>query len=136
MFPLPYCYTPQAVSRKIPTKENQVEHIIAHIPKTCKLCLPKQGRQADGRRWARILRWRNFVPLAAFPATSGVDRSLDNMETIFHPTLVLLDAKWIERPRGNLEFHDAGETGPNADVLELWIVSGFPSPPQLVCVPC
>ena len=58
------------------------------------------------------------------------------MGAIFHPTVTLLDAEWIERPRGDLEFHNAGATGPNADVLELWIVSGFPSPPQLVCVRC
>ncbi len=73
------------------------------------------------------------MPLAAFPATSGVNRSLDNMYAIFHPTVALLGAEWIERPRGDLEFHDAGATGPNAGVLELWIVSGFPSPPRLVC---
>ena len=76
------------------------------------------------------------MPLTSFPATTGVNRSLDNMGAIFHPTVALLDAERIERPRGDLEFHNAGATGPNADVLELWIVSGFPSPPQLVCVRC
>jgi hypothetical protein len=58
------------------------------------------------------------------------------MDAIFHPTVALLDAEWIERPRGDLEFHNAGAVGPNADALILWTVSGFPSPPQLVCVRC
>ncbi len=73
---------------------------------------------------ARIFRRKNSVPLAALPAIrtghvleavceaypqfipapNVMHTSLDNMGAIFHPTLTLLNAGWIERTKGDFPF--------------------------------
>jgi len=92
-----------------------------------------------GPAQARIFRRKNTVPLAALPATrtghvleavcdaypqfipasNVLHTSLDNMGAIFHPTLTLLNAGWIERTKGNFQFYIDGVTRSTAQVLEV-----------------
>jgi opine dehydrogenase len=94
--------------------------------------------RSDGPAQARIFRVKEAVPLAALPATrthSVLDAlrpaypqfidggnvlrtSLDNMGAIFHPTLTLLNAGWIEATHGNYQFYIDGVTPSVARILE------------------
>ncbi len=87
---------------------------------------------------ARIFRTKFSVPLAALPASrteealaivrraypqfiaapNVLHTSLDNMGAIFHPTLILLNAGWIESTQGNFQFYMDGVTPSTAKVLE------------------
>ena len=84
--------------------------------------------RSDGPAQAHIFRIKEAVPLAALPATrtKGVlDRihqaypqfidggnvlqtGLNNMGSIFHPALTLLNAGWIETTNGNYQFYIEG----------------------------
>ncbi|MBN2388288.1 MAG: NAD/NADP octopine/nopaline dehydrogenase family protein [Anaerolineales bacterium] len=94
--------------------------------------------RSDGPAQARIFRIKEAVPLAALPATrteqvleaihpaypqyiDGVDvlnTGLNNMGAIFHPTLTLLNAGWIEATHGDYQFYIDGVTPSVARVLE------------------
>ncbi len=95
--------------------------------------------RSTGPAQARIFRRKNAVPLAALPATrtghvleavceaypqfipapNVLHTSLDNMGAIFHPTLALLNAGWIERTKGDFQFYIDGTTRSTARVLEV-----------------
>jgi opine dehydrogenase len=95
--------------------------------------------RSTGPAQARIFRRKNAVPLAALPALHtnqvldvvhdafpqfipAVDvlhTSLDNMGAVFHPSLTLLNAGWIERTLGDFEFYVDGVTPSTARVLEV-----------------
>jgi len=95
--------------------------------------------RSTGPAAARIFRRKNAVPLAALPATRTghvleavceaypqfipapdvLHTSLDNMGAIFHPTLTLLNAGWIERTIGDFQFYIDGVTRSTARVLEV-----------------
>jgi opine dehydrogenase len=94
--------------------------------------------RSNGPAEARIFRRKNTVPLAALPASrteSVLDilqeaypqfiaaknvlyTSLNNMGAIFHPTLTLLNAGWIEHTGGEFQFYVDGVTPSVARVLE------------------
>ena len=94
--------------------------------------------RSDGPAQARIFRIKEAVPLAALPATrtsqvldclreaypqfiDGVNvlhTGLNNMGAIFHPTLTLLNAGWIESTHGDYQFYIDGVTPSVARVLE------------------
>ncbi len=87
---------------------------------------------------ARIFRTKFSIPVAAFPATytqqalqviqqaypqfipakNVLYTSLNNMGAVFHPSLVLLNAGWIEATHGDFEFYMDGVTPGTARVLE------------------
>lgn len=87
---------------------------------------------------AHIFRRKNSLPLAALPATKTpyvlsvlkdiypqfigarnvLHTSLDNMGAVFHPTLTLLNAGWIEYTQGVFQFYIDGVTPAIARVLE------------------
>jgi opine dehydrogenase len=93
--------------------------------------------RSTGPAQATIFRRKNAIPLAALPACQTnqvLERvhdafpqlipaanvlltGLDNMGTIFHPTLTLLNAGWIERTMGNFEFYTDGVTPATARML-------------------
>jgi len=95
--------------------------------------------RSTGPAQARIFRRKNAVSLAALPATRTghvleavcdaypqfipapdvLYTSLDNMGAIFHPTLTLLNAGWIERTKGDFQFYIDGVTRSTAHVLEV-----------------
>lgn len=95
--------------------------------------------RSNGPAEARIFRRKNSVPLAALPATETpavldilseiypqfilapnvLHTSLDNMGAVFHPTLALLNAGWIERTQGDFQFYVDGVTASTARVLEV-----------------
>jgi len=95
--------------------------------------------RSTGSAQARIFRRKNAVALAALPATRTghvlealcdaypqfipapdvLHTSLDNMGAIFHPTLTLLNAGWIERTKGDFQFYIDGITRSTAHVLEV-----------------
>lgn len=95
--------------------------------------------RSDGPAQAHIFRIKEAIPLAALPATrnelvlkviqsvypqfiDGVDvlqTSLNNMGSIFHPALTLLNAGWIERTHGDFQFYIDGATPSVAHVLEV-----------------
>lgn len=84
--------------------------------------------RSDGPAQARIFRIKEAVPLAALPATRTrevLDRiheaypqfingdnvlqtGLNNMGSIFHPALTLLNAGWIESTHGDYQFYIDG----------------------------
>jgi opine dehydrogenase len=94
--------------------------------------------RSDGPAQARIFRIKEAVPLAALPATrtaqvleaiqpaypqyiDGVNvlhTGLNNMGAIFHPTLTILNAGWIEATHGDYQFYIDGVTSSVARVLE------------------
>jgi opine dehydrogenase len=94
--------------------------------------------RSDGPAQARIFRIKEAVPLAALPAihTSRVlqkineaypqfidggnvlHTGLNNMGAIFHPTLTLLNAGWIEATHGDYQFYIDGVTPSVARMLE------------------
>jgi opine dehydrogenase len=95
--------------------------------------------RSDGPAQARIFRIKEAVPLAALPATctslvleqicpvypqfiDGINvlqTGLNNMGAIFHPSLTLLNAGWIEATHGDFEFYIQGVTPAVARVLEV-----------------
>ncbi len=95
--------------------------------------------RSDGPAQARIFRIKEAVPLAALPAVrtemvleaikhsypefiDGIDvlhTGLNNMGAIFHPTLTLLNAGWIEHTHGEYQFYIDGVTPSVARVLEV-----------------
>ena len=94
--------------------------------------------RSDGPAQSRIFRIKEAVPLAALPATEnnrvldminltypqfidGVDvmhTGMNNMGSIFHPALTLLNAGRIESTNGDFEFYIHGVTPSVAKVLE------------------
>jgi len=95
--------------------------------------------RSDGPAQARIFRIKEAVPLAALPATrtqavlSAIESSypqfidgvnvlntgMNNMGAIFHPTITLLNAGWIEATHGDFQFYIDGVTASTARVLEV-----------------
>jgi opine dehydrogenase len=95
--------------------------------------------RSEGPAQARIFRIKEAVPLAALPATctrqvleaihpafpqyiDGVNilhTGLNNMGAIFHPSLTLLNAGWIETTHGDFQFYIDGVTPAVARVLEV-----------------
>lgn len=95
--------------------------------------------RAEGPAQARIFRIKEAVPLAALPAVDTPDilerlneifpqfiegdnvlhTGLNNMGAIFHPTLTLMNAGWIEATQGNFQFYIDGVTPSVARVLEV-----------------
>jgi opine dehydrogenase len=95
--------------------------------------------RSDGPAQARIFRIKEAVPLAALPATrtqlvldaiqpaypqfidggNVLHTGLNNMGAIFHPTLTLLNAGWIESTHGDFQFYIDGVTSSTARVLEV-----------------
>lgn len=95
--------------------------------------------RSTGPAEARIFRRKNSVPLAALPAARNdrvldilseiypqfiaapnvLHTSLDNMGAVFHPTLTLLNAGWIERTQGDFQFYVDGVTQSTARMLEV-----------------
>lgn len=87
---------------------------------------------------AHIFRRKNTLPLAALPAVctpqalevvrqvypqfiaarNVLYTSLNNMGAVFHPTLTLLNAGWIEHTQGMFQFYVDGVTPAVARVLE------------------
>lgn len=91
-----------------------------------------------GPAQAYIFQRKNTVPLAALPSTRTSEvldllqevypqyiaapnvlyTSLNNMGAVFHPTLALLNAGWIEATGGNFEFYIDGVTPSTGIMLE------------------
>jgi opine dehydrogenase len=87
---------------------------------------------------SRIFRVKHSVPLAALPANrteqvirllgpilpqfipaaSVLKTSLDNIGAVFHPTICLLNAGWIENSQGDFEFYLGGVTPAVARMVE------------------
>jgi len=120
---------------------NQVLHQIG-----CESCVTIAETQtfiyasrSDGPSQARIFRTKDSVPLAALPATStsrvldalapaypqfidGVDvlqTGLNNIGAIFHPTISMLNAGWIEATNGQFQFYLDGVTSTVARLMEV-----------------
>lgn len=94
--------------------------------------------RSDGPAQARIFRIKEAVPLAALPATrtkevleriheaypqfidggNVLQTGLNNMGSIFHPALTLLNAGWIESTHGDYQFYIDGASPSVAKVLE------------------
>ncbi len=94
--------------------------------------------RSDGPAQARIFRIKEAVPIAALPATrtryvldavnpaypqfidggNVLKTSFDNMGAIFHPSLTILNAGWIEATNGNFQFYIDGVTSSVAHLLE------------------
>jgi opine dehydrogenase len=94
--------------------------------------------RSDGPAQARIFRIKEAVPLAALPASrtrmvldvirqaypqfidggNVLQTGLNNMGAIFHPTLTLLNAGWIEATHGDYQFYIDGVTTSVGRVLE------------------
>jgi len=95
--------------------------------------------RSDGPAQARIFRIKEAVPIAALPATRNkevLDRiheaypqfidggnvlmtGMNNMGSIFHPALTLLNAGWIETTHGDYQFYIDGVSRSVARVLEV-----------------
>jgi len=95
--------------------------------------------RSDGPAQARIFRMKEAVPLAALPATRNrlvldciheaypqfidggnvLQTGLNNMGSIFHPALTLLNAGWIETTHGDYQFYIDGVSPSVARVLEV-----------------
>ena len=95
--------------------------------------------RSDGPAQARIFRIKEAVPLASLPAIrteqvldiinqaypqyiNGINvlhTGLNNMGAIFHPTLTLLNAGWIESTHGDFQFYIDGVTPSVARLLEV-----------------
>jgi opine dehydrogenase len=94
--------------------------------------------RSEGPAKARIFRIKDAVPLAALPASDtpkvldtinpafpqfidGVNilhTGLNNIGGIFHPTISLLNAGWIETTRGDFQFYLDGVTPTIARIME------------------
>jgi opine dehydrogenase len=95
--------------------------------------------RSDGPSQARICRIKDAVPLAALPATKtravldaigsaypqfidGGDvlhTGLNNIGAIFHPTISILNAGWIEGTKGQFQFYLEGVTPTVARLMEV-----------------
>ncbi|MEL7646224.1 MAG: NAD/NADP octopine/nopaline dehydrogenase family protein [Anaerolineaceae bacterium] len=94
--------------------------------------------RSEGPSSARIFRVKESVPLAALPATKNhmvldaihhvypqyidggnvLKTGLNNMGAVFHPTITLLNAGWIETTHGDFEFYVDGVSPSVARLLE------------------
>lgn len=94
--------------------------------------------RADGPAQARIFRTKEAVPLAALPASDTpivldalataypefidgktiLHTGLNNIGAIFHPTIILHNAGWIESTGGDFEFYIDGVTPTVARIME------------------
>lgn len=95
--------------------------------------------RSEGPAQVRIFRIKDAVPLASLPAVrteqvleivnqaypqyiNGINvlhTGLNNMGAIFHPTLTLLNAGWIESTHGDFQFYVDGVTPSVARMLEV-----------------
>jgi opine dehydrogenase len=95
--------------------------------------------RSDGPTQARIFRIKDAVPLAALPATNtklvlsklasaypqfihGGDvlrTGLNNIGAIFHPTISIFNAGWIEATSGSFQFYLDGVTPTVAHLMEV-----------------
>jgi len=120
-----------------------VQVIVLHPGRTCGAIEVAKvliyASRSDGPAQARIFRMKEAVPLAALPATRNrlvLDRiheaypqfidggnvlqtGLNNMGSIFHPALTLLNAGWIETTHGDYQFYIDGVSPSVARVLEV-----------------
>jgi opine dehydrogenase len=96
--------------------------------------------RSDGPTQARIFRIKDAVPLAALPATytpkvleklasaypqfiDGGDvlrTGLNNIGAIFHPTISIFNAGWIEATKGDFQFYLDGVTPTVAHLMEVF----------------
>lgn len=94
--------------------------------------------RSEGPSHARIFRIKESVPLAALPATQNqkvleavhtvypqyisggnvLKTGLNNMGAVFHPTIALLNAGWIETTHGDFQFYIDGVSPSVAKLLE------------------
>ena len=94
--------------------------------------------RSEGPSHARIFRIKESVPLAALPATANqkvleavhtvypqyisggnvLKTGLNNMGAVFHPTIALLNAGWIETTHGDFQFYIDGVSPSVARLLE------------------
>jgi opine dehydrogenase len=94
--------------------------------------------RSDGPAQARIFRIKEAVPLAAIPATKTQEvldvvrqaypqfidgetvlhTGMNNIGAVFHPTISLLNAGWIEATSGNFQFYLEGVTPTVARIME------------------
>jgi opine dehydrogenase len=95
--------------------------------------------RSDGPSQARIFRIKDSVPLAALPAIRTRDVldvlaqaypqfidggdvlqiGLNNIGAIFHPTISMLNAGWIESTKGQFQFYLDGVTPTVARLMEV-----------------
>lgn len=95
--------------------------------------------RSDGPAQARIFRIKDAVPLAALPAThtqhvldvitpaypqyiDGINvlfTGMNNIGAIFHPTITILNAGWIEATNGEFQFYLDGVTPSVARIMEV-----------------
>ncbi|MBC8507593.1 MAG: NAD/NADP octopine/nopaline dehydrogenase family protein [Anaerolineales bacterium] len=95
--------------------------------------------RSDGPAQARIFRIKNAVPLAALPATDTpmvleklasaypqfidggdvLQTGLNNIGAIFHPTISIFNAGWIEATKGEFQFYLEGVTPTVARLMEV-----------------
>ena len=95
--------------------------------------------RSEGPSQARIFRIKESVPLAALPATQNqkvleavhtvypqyvnggneLKTGLNNMGAVFHPTITLLNAGWIETTHGDFQFYIDGVSPSVAKLLEV-----------------
>ena len=95
--------------------------------------------RSDGPTQARIFRIKDAVPLAALPATETpkvleklasaypqfidggdvLQTGLNNIGAIFHPTICIFNAGWIEATSGDFQFYLDGVTPTVARLMEV-----------------
>jgi len=95
--------------------------------------------RSDGPANARIFRIKDAVPLAALPATETsrvleklalaypqfidggdvLQTGINNIGAIFHPTISIFNAGWIEATKGELQFYLDGVTPTVARLMEV-----------------
>ena len=95
--------------------------------------------RSDGPAQARIFRFKDAVPLAALPATKTpkvleklapaypqfivggdvLQTGINNIGAIFHPTISMLNAGWIEATNGGFQFYLEGVTPTVAHLMEV-----------------
>jgi opine dehydrogenase len=95
--------------------------------------------RSDGPAQARIFRIKDAVPLAALPATDTprvleklasaypqfidggdvLQTGLNNIGAIFHPTISIFNAGWIEATNGDFQFYLDGVTPTVARLMEV-----------------
>ncbi len=95
--------------------------------------------RSEGPSQARIFRIKDAVPLAALPATETkrilrilipaypqfidggdvLQTGLNNVGAIFHPTISILNAGWIEATKGYFQFYLDGVTPTVARLMEV-----------------